>query len=524
MLIEPAAIGIGLGLACQILLFPKSTSAVVLEGNEDLIRLLKGPIDLTTSSLLKDETLEMPDLQKIKMQIIGAYKVIQPSLGFLQLDFSVSRWNADDIKSLKEPIRQATLNTLALLQFHIQRAGSQEKLDTLREFHLQSQKHLPIDASDEKKKHHEAGRRQLMESVRLVQAFQSPDHESLRSEILEAVRTPCKDILPLTADAIEVVANCIHAVNSARWFNRPTKDHMDQLLERAQTLLEKLKAERLAFAPRLTDSLIKTNASIFDENGNLKDLGDETFARVRAITVSMIFEEQIIGATWAWERLLDQLVALMKERQQTRLWLPRGLRYAVSWAFRRSIVAPVVAAQSPVEDPEVAAARSAAAQQSLRTSHGYKVKKRSGLGRAVISTYHWFINAEGMYALRLVIVTIALGIPAVIPSSAGFYYREKGLWALIMGQTTVVIYMSDFALSLVSRTTGTVIGGVAGLLAWYIGSGNGQGNPFGLAAVMAVALPMLMWGRLFFPLALLQAVMMCGATFILVVGYSFDDT
>jgi uncharacterized membrane protein YccC len=129
-----------------------------------------------------------------------------------------------------------------------------------------------------------------------------------------------------------------------------------------------------------------------------------------------------------------------------------------------------------------------------------------------------------MYALRMVVVTIACGVPAVIPSSAGFYYREKGLWALIMAQTSVVIYMSDFSLSFVSRAIGTVVGGLAGLVAWYIGSGIGDGNPYGLAAVMAVVLTLLMWGRLFAPLVLLQATMMCGATCILVVGYSYDDT
>jgi hypothetical protein len=124
----------------------------------------------------------------------------------------------------------------------------------------------------------------------------------------------------------------------------------------------------------------------------------------------------------------------------------------------------------------------------------------------------------------MVAVTIALGIPAVIPSSAGFYFREKGLWGLIMGQTTMLIYMADFTFSAISRAIGTVVGGILGLLAWYIGSGNGPGNPYGLAAIMALVTVVLMWGRLFAPPALLQACMMGGATCILVVGYSYDDT
>jgi hypothetical protein len=46
----------------------------------------------------------------------------------------------------------------------------------------------------------------------------------------------------------------------------------------------------------------------------------------------------------------------------------------------------------------------------------------------------------------------------------------------------------------------------------------------GLAAIMAVVLTILMWGRIFAPPAMLQALIMAGATCVLVVGYSFEDT
>ncbi|KAJ5272600.1 hypothetical protein N7478_007725 [Penicillium angulare] len=522
-LIEPAAIGIGLGLACQILLFPKSTSSTVLDGIEGLTRLLKGPIDITAAGLLEHEATPMAELQGLKSKIIETYKKIIPALGFLQLDFSVGHWNADDIKSLKEPMRKTVIGTLSLLEFHIQRVGGEEKLEKLHAIHVESE-NLVSDPTDEKKGHHEAGRRQLMESVRLVQAFRGPEHESHRAEMLEAIHNPSKKILPVCADANEVVAECIHAVNSGRWFGRPSKQRMDELAERSEAVLETVKSERQAFAAEFTESLIQANADIFDQSGKLKDFEESTLARVRAISVGMVFEEQLLNVTEGWERVLTQLVILMKERQKTRLWLPRGLRYAFKWVHGKNAVPPVPLAQSPVDDPDVVEAHSKAAQQSLRISRGYRVKKRSGLGRAIIGTYHWLINADGLYALRMVAVTVALAIPAVLPATAGFYFREKGLWALIMGQTTVVIYMSDFTLSLASRAIGTIVGGVTGLVAWYIGSGDGQGNPYGLAAVMAVVILLLMWGRLFLPVALIQATMMGGATCILVVGYSYDDT
>lgn len=523
LLIEPAAIGIGMGLASQILLFPTSTSHAVLDGMEGLVRLLKGPLDVTVASLIDGQESELKDLHGLKMKTIGAFKKIEPALAFLQLDFSVGRWNADDVKSLKEPIRQALATSLSLLEFHTARLGGQEKLEKLQalsaDYASQSESEV-----NEKGRPREVGMRQLMESVNLAQALRSPEHESERLESLEAIREPSRKVLSVCQEASILVADCIHAVNSARWYGRPSKQHLDELCQRSQAVGETLQGLRATSAAETTERLIQTNADIFSEKGLLKDIDDSTMRKLRGITLGMVFEEQVLGVVDSWERVLGQVVALMKERQKVRLWLPRGLRYAVDWAFRRSHVAPVTAAQSPVVDPDAIEAQSKAAQQQLRISHGYKVKRRSGLGRVILGTYHWLINAEGMYALRMVVVTIALAIPAVIPSSAGFYYREKGLWALIMGQTTVVVYMSDFTLSLASRGVGTVFGGIAGLVAWYIGSGHGSGNPYGLAAVMAVVIVILMWGRIFAPLSLLQATMMGGATCILVIGYSYDDT
>ncbi|KAJ5786336.1 uncharacterized protein N7503_011548 [Penicillium pulvis] len=522
VLIEPAAIGIGIGLACSILLFPKSTSSTVLDGFEGLARLVKGPLDVTAATLFEDESPALTDLIKLKMKAIDTYKKIIPALGFLQLDFSVGRWGADDIKSLQEPMRQVALTSLSLLEFHIARIGGEEKVEKLRDI-LVDDEHFSRDAMDEKRPR-SAGMRQLMESVRLVRAFRTPEHESLQLEMFEAVRVPSEKIVPVCQEAATAVAEAIHAINSSRWFGRPTKEQIDGDTARIKSILDTLKAKRSAFASEFTESLIQTNADIFDDTGKLKDLDDTTVQRVRAISLAMVFEEHLLGVAVAWERVLEQIVALMTERQKTRLWLPKGLRYAVYWVLRKNSVAPVIVNQESVADPDAVEAQSKAAQQSLRISRGYRVKKRSGLGRAIIGTHHWLINADGMYALRMVIVTIALGIPSAIPSSAGFFYREKGLWALIMGQTTLVVYMSDFILSVISRSIGTIIGGVAGLVVWYIGSGNGDGNPYGLAAALAVVFVMLMWARIFSPVAVLQATIMGGATFVLVVGYSYDDT
>lgn len=78
----------------------------------------------------------------------------------------------------------------------------------------------------------------------------------------------------------------------------------------------------------------------------------------------------------------------------------------------------------------------------------------------LLGIVHLLSSTEEVYALRVVVVTIAMAVPAVVPASAGFYYREKGLWGTIMAQLSLVPYASDFVPGLIIRGLGTVAGGI----------------------------------------------------------------
>lgn len=517
-MIEPAAIGVGLGLASSILFFPQSTSSTVLLGMEKIIQLLKRPVDYTQSSLEKEsDDYSLEDLVKIKGQIIAAYKALEPVIGFLPLDFSIGRWSPEDIKSLQQPLRNMLLSNLSLLEFHIARVGGHAKLQKLKETSSGKQ---DID----EKELREVGRRQLTDSLELVQAIQSPEHEGLQSENVRTLKQSSAEILPACLNAVMTIMECIHLANKNRWLPSRSRVQCEKLLDEGPRIQESLRKARSSFATNTTEALIQTHGVIFDEEGNLKPVDALVGHSVRGIMIGMVFEERMLAVADALDRLLAHTLSLLRERPKTRLWFPTSLRYAAAWVFRKNAVAPIPEEQTAVTDPDDNATSTDEAQQLLRISRGYRPRQRNGFAKAFLGTYHWFISAEGMYALRMVIVTIALGIPAVIPTSAGFYYREKGLWGLIMAQTTMLVYMADFTFSVVCRTIGTVVGGVLGLVAWYIGSGHGEGNPYGLAAITGAFIVVLMWGRLFFSPALLQATIMCAATFVLTVGYSYDDT
>ncbi|KAE8317301.1 hypothetical protein BDV41DRAFT_38697 [Aspergillus transmontanensis] len=522
VLIKPGAIGIGLGFACCLVFFPQSTSFVALTQMEQLVRLGEIPLKCTRQRFA-GESLDLQQLTATKAKIIGAFKAMQPSLAFLPLDFSRGRWSSDDIKTLQEPLRQAILSTVSLMDYHITLLRADQKLQEIQPLSQQGSDKSYM----QEKRVREVGQYQLQESADLLQALNSPEHGVSRARTREALRKSTTELLELCSETSELLVQCLHAVNSGRWFRRAaSQNHLDELVMKADTVLHTLQSTRSSCATETTEALLDSHADLFDENGHLKapeHLGPHA---LRGLILGMVMEERILGTAETLERLLAQVHRLMQARTQERIWIPSGLRYAFSWLVNPRQKAPADdLTAAPATDPDDVEEQAKEAHRRLKISRGYgRPIRQSLLVRALTGFYHWFTNPGGMYALRMVVVTIAVAIPASIPHSAGFYYREKGIWALITAQTTLLVYMGDFTVSLVGRTIGTVVGGVMGMVAWYIGAGNGPGNAYGLAAITAVMTAILMWWRLFLPPILTMAAIMGGATFTLVVGFSYDDT
>ncbi|KAM5362386.1 hypothetical protein ACJA88_014044 [Fusarium oxysporum] len=159
---------------------------------------------------------------------------------------------------------------------------------------------------------------------------------------------------------------------------------------------------------------------------------------------------------------------------------------------------PNFQARSGTTNPKPKSAR--AELVSIRAPNG---RKRSPGGRAVLAITNWLGNEEGMFALRMVVVTIGLSVPAVFMSSAGFFYRNRGLWAVIMAQLTLVPYTAELL---------------------FGSAGNGPGNLYSLAAIFAPAIVLMIWCHLFTSPAVMPAGIMMGATAFLLAGYSWSDT
>ncbi|PYH98313.1 hypothetical protein BO71DRAFT_371558 [Aspergillus ellipticus CBS 707.79] len=510
-LVKPALIGVGIGVACSVLFFPQSTSHVVLDSMEDIIKLLQAPLVTSVRTVDADEEQRDPgQLRMTSALVIQKYRSMGPAMAFLPLDFSVGYWGAEDVTAFQGPLRDVLTAILSLLEFQAGRiAGEALTDDVIRRFIDEK----PDD--EDEKGTREVGAHQLSQLAELLHGFRNPDNNPLRNEVLRELRKTSSTAIDVCVKGLDAVRECIHLVNCRRWFRRPSKAEREQMQQCCEGALEDLRRARLTFINNISEILIR------EQENRMSDQP----THFRPLMFAMVFEELISNSLQKTESLLARVTEVFEESSKVRVYWPTRFRYAASWASEKKVKAP--GAQPTQDDPDRDSVNddiTTNAQERLHATRGYRTRQRHPLSRAILGTYHWFACDEGLFGLRMVVITIALGIPSAIPNSAGFYFREKGLWALIMGQTGLLVYMADFTFSMIARLTGTVIGGVLGLLTWYIGSANGPGNPYGLSAVTAVVLLIIIWVRLYLPPLLLPGGMMGGATFLLVVAYSYDDT
>lgn len=523
VLVKPGAVGIGIGLVCCLFLFPHSTSHVVLSGLERLIRMSNKAIVVTKKGIQGNSS-PVAELQASRTGMISAFKAGQPAIAFLPLDFSRGLWGTDDIRGLHERVRRVMYTSLYLIDFQIGRVRGREKEDEHRKAEAEGR----LEPVGEQEKYH-IGRRQRQETVTLMSAFERPEASELRSKTRDTLLETTAEVMEIGQQAVNLAADYVQAVNSCRWFRKTSPERFAELNNSLHDLIERSRIARDVCAVNTTKGVLEAHAEVFDANGKLKPIQGIDRPFLPSMVIAMVVEERILSWATSVERLLEYIIGLSEKRTRCRIWVPSRLQYAVSWLFHGQITYPghdIAAEEDPdkLMEANTFDEETKETKRRLEVGRGYKgySARRNKFSRVLMATYNWLTNPAGMYALRMVVVTVATGIPAVIPSSAGFFYREKGIWAVISAQTVLLVYLADFTFSLISRTIGTIVGGLIGMVTWYVGAGSGIGNPYGMAAATGVAIIPLLWWRLYLPPSFQFATIMAGATFALVIGFSWD--
>ncbi|KAF8152843.1 hypothetical protein K438DRAFT_1863917 [Mycena galopus ATCC 62051] len=480
----------------------------------------------------------------------GALAALNAQLGLIDLEISVGRLGATDLKRLAPELRAVGLRSSGLLAFQTavtQANREDERADAAlsAEEHEQERKEGNFNPAA----HSRYARRRAM--IREREARHGHDLDAL-VPILAAAAAPLR---AEAEEAVKTLRGWFKGCNSRRWtgfFGIAGGKYSEKEIEARQAGLVKA---RDALGERLQEwrtkdrvKLIKPFERFFDpETGELlphigsarakglRGLEDPEMFAVRSLFICFVFCDTLDAFAARVHRVLTLVADLDLRRPNPRLWLPPGFGKLGRRLLSRD---PVGLDEQPlamgtVSDPtrfdDGDGTINGDEEDELEPPRNPDARApTTGLGRfsvALAGVLRFFKTPEGIFALRHAVVSVALWIPAVVPRTAWFYYSNKGLWALIMAQMGLATFSGDQLFGIATRLVGTALGLLNGMVVWYIAApGLKNGNAYAMVVVTAIFNAPYIFGRIAAPPAQSMFWTMIGVTTVFVVGYSWLDT
>ncbi|KAJ6525711.1 hypothetical protein B0H19DRAFT_1223853 [Mycena capillaripes] len=221
--------------------------------------------------------------------------------------------------------------------------------------------------------------------------------------------------------------------------------------------------------------------------------------------------------------MLDTIHTMETERKEQRLWTPAHKLFSdwSNWHLSEF--------NEDEEDPDMIQGFPPAVEEydlgSARRRDPDALPPRNRFEWTMNLLYRGFAQlgrGNTLFAIKAAALTVIMCLPSFLKSSAAFAYENRFIWAIFMGQSTLARFRGDTAFGLSSRVLSTFLGGLLGMVMWYISSGSGTGSAYGLAALCAVCYPFFFYGRIYWPGPPMR-MMVFFITGILVIGYSYQD-
>ncbi|CAE6435306.1 unnamed protein product [Rhizoctonia solani] len=523
-----SSIYLAVGLVTIILIFPETLSHEWLESYAGVLDLVKSLVDMQEKVLtdspeqldIDTEGNTITKIDGIQAGVLAAFQAFTAKSPMLNLEFSYGRWSAADVQALELPLRALLTRARGLSSFTTQyshhlctRVDSLPPSSTVSRVTTTSgdTSESPDGTQTPKKSKHKKTTLRVQDTHRLlhvrghVTALEVSQHMHI-TDMIPIVYSSTANLRKSLSKALENMSAAIRDVNSRR-YKSVKQEPLDNLRSAREALREALTAYkesgRIAIVQPLADAVDSVSGKLLDERGR-------PTVSFRPLFICFVLESNLCWTVEATINLMNQLIELMEERKRNRLWAPTGLRKIGNLLRREEGTAPIQGDVNPMPEPS-------------NDDEYSRVYRRDPDARPPKGVIQLLTYAIWSFAIKYTIVTIALWLPQVLRSSAEFTYNEKGLWALIMAQLGLNMYMSDQIGQFVARILGTVVGGVIGMLIWYIGSGHGTGNPYGIAAAFGVFTIPMLFARLFWTQRMVECIML-STTSVLVAGYSWIDT
>lgn len=355
-----------------------------------------------------------------------------------------------------------------------------------------------------------------------------PYSERYTARATEFLSASCQDLLLVCETVLCESFDWLLHIREHRfkfWMSTEEKDRIQKgRIQKYQELLRRLVRELDEFTTKKRLSVLEPYRAIFGSPSDGPTYEDAPPHRY--LFHCYVYQYHLMRFSDTLQALLEEITRLETERKHPMLWFPSlkltKLAFWSTWEFSDDV-------GGEDENPEVIPGIDNTVVRDL----GQAVRRdpdalppRNAFEAIVDRLYRMVASlsyGNALFAIKAGALTVILTLPILLKSSVEFAYRNKLVWAIFMAQSTLARFHGDTVFSIVARVFSTFVGGIIGIVMWYISTGSGQGNPYGLAAVGFVCFPVFFFVRLYWPVAPMMSIILF-VTAGLVVGYSYQDT
>ncbi|KAF7972398.1 hypothetical protein HWV62_18046 [Athelia sp. TMB] len=474
-LVTSIGVYIGIATLLTVCVFPETMNHSCMQSTIGQMAQLKALIALQ-ETVLDSQPEDLGPGKPLMLKIIGmrsallaGQKALMGKSGFINLEFSYGRWNGDDVRGLEEPMI-ALVTRVAGLQNFARILGEPSS----KAFKLPKPKKkgtttpgTPVEASASAS-HETLPGGNSNDTYLLQQIYERADsleteHSLHMEDVLPVIKEATADLRNACRDSAGCMETVLQAINTCRWRGDPEK--ATKCRAEFEENLTRLHAALTDFTETRRKVLIQPFMPLLQRAQTAEE---RRMLPLRSLYLSYVFATNIIVTAEAMLAVMEKMGHTLGKRQKNRLWAPKGLR-AIGKVFTdRDHDEAAAFGENPSPEKTEAQVK----EESYRRDPDSRPPTNAP--QKIMNSLHhfwlWLKTAEALFTLKYTFISFALWLPSVFFRTAHFYYAQKGLWALIMAQTTMNIYASDQIYNYVVRLIGSVVGAAVGLVTWYIGS------------------------------------------------------
>ncbi|GAA5957141.1 hypothetical protein JCM21900_003109 [Sporobolomyces salmonicolor] len=350
----------------------------------------------------------------------------------------------------------------------------------------------------------------------------NPRDEEHIEEIVRLLSATSSELLSVVDRSLGHLMSTVHRLKSREqtwpaFLCRFDRAAHEAAVKKSEAQLRELRAALDAYRDEKRLDVIRPFARLFDPYGmGAPREGEELQAPPshRGLYWAFSYQSSLIGWTEALVDLFEEALKIEKKRKKARVWFPDWSKARFAWTSAEGGYQDV--------DPDSFAEFDTQAFSAPRHPDYRPPKTVMQLfGVRLHRVAARLAKRDVLFGCKAAVLLGLCSMPAYFSTTCFFFYRERGVWVLIMIALTTTQFVGDTIFGFLVRVVGTFFGALVGLLIWSIAAQNGRGNPYAVAATCAVAFPFIFFYRVHFmpPItAILPPV-----TTMLVLGYSWQN-